>query len=100
MPCVYICHSVYILYSIFFIVSLILNPTVFSAKNARPNKGWSWQRIQFKKSGRYWGIYNPYRRLYLNTAHNQYGLTGNRLGPGEKIRIFRIRGNRLVSEIK
>lgn len=87
-------------YNIFFPMSLFRSPTVFSAKNARPTKGWTWQRIQFKKSGRYWGIYNSYRKLYLNAAHNQYGLTGNVLGNGEKIRIFRMSGNRLVSEIK
>ena len=62
---------------------------VFSAKGAgNPTPGWSWQRLQFNKSGSYWTIYNPFHKRYLQ-ACTQKGL-GEPLGSCEQFHIYRI----------
>ena len=64
---------------------------VFSAKTAGPpTSGWSWQRLQFNKSGSYWTIYNPYHKRYLQACTNQKGLGEPTVGSCEQFHIYKI----------
>ena len=67
---------------------------VFSAKGRRPTAGWSWERIQFVKSGSNWSIYNPYHRRYMSGYTNQKALGMPWTRGHEKFTIYEVvRGN-------
>ena len=70
---------------------------VFSAKGAgAPTSGWSWQRIQFKKQGNYWGIYNPFHKRYMNGCTNQKALGMPWMRGCEQFQIYEIKNGRNI----
>ena len=67
---------------------------VFSAKTAgAPNSGWTWQRIEFKKQGSYWGIYNPFHKRYMNGCANQKALGMPWMRVCEQFHLYEARGD-------